>query len=151
MEEEYILKIFANSILRYFVTTTGEAAVLATPFLGSHDEALALDFSAVIGISGSYRGNVYYTAPRDKLKHILKVLGEPIADDNLSGELVGEITNTISGNAREELGGMFMISTPFLLHGRNDVVKPADGAACFVLPIEWAGFSSRMLISLTKV
>jgi chemotaxis protein CheX len=151
MDAEHILKIFASSILRYFNTTTGEVARLGTPFLGSNNETLALGFSAVIGISGSYRGNIYYTAPRDKLEHILLRIGEPSADGNLCGELVGEITNTIAGNAREGLGEVFMISTPFLLHGRNDVVKPVDGAPCFVLPIEWAGYSSRVLISLNKV
>ena len=96
MDAEHILKIFASSILRYFNTTTGEVAKLGTPFLGSDNETLALGFSAVIGISGSYRGNIYYTAPRDKLEHILLRIGEPSADGNLCGELVGEITNTIA-------------------------------------------------------
>jgi chemotaxis protein CheX len=150
--EESILKIFATSIIRYFEATTGQPALLGTPYLGVSEEPLALDFSAIIGISGTYRGNIYYTAPRAKLDEILTILGETEGlDDSLRGELVGEITNTISGNAREELGGGFMISTPFLLHGRNDAVKPAQGAPCFVLPIEWNNHSSRVLISLLKV
>jgi chemotaxis protein CheX len=63
---------------------------------------------------------------------------------------VGEIANTISGNAREELGGGFMISTPFLLSGSNDSVRPAHGAPCFILPFEWNSHSSRVLITLVK-
>lgn len=148
--EESILNIFAASILRYFATTTEHPAVLGTPFLGQDDEKIALDFSAVIGISGTYRGNIYYTAPRAKLDALLTLLGEHESDDRLRAELVGEITNTISGNAREELGGGFMISTPFLLSGSNDSVRPAQGAPCFILPIEWDSHSSRVLITLVK-
>ncbi len=148
--EESILNIFAASIIRYFTTTTEQPAVLGTPFLGHDDEKIALDFSAIIGISGTYRGNIYYTAPRAKLHALLPLLGEHELNDHLCGELVGEITNTISGNAREELGGGFMISTPFLLTGSNESVRAAQGAPCYILPIEWNSYSSRVLITLVK-
>jgi chemotaxis protein CheX len=149
--EESILRIFAQSIIRYFTKTTGEPAIMIAPFLGSSDEELALDFSAVIGVSGSYRGNVFYTASRAKLELLLPLLGEYQPTDQLCGELVGEMTNTYSGNAREELGGNFMISTPFLLQGKDEAVRPAKGVPCYILPIEWKGHQSRLLISLTKV
>lgn len=148
--DEPILNILAASVIRYFNITTEVPAVLGTPFLGQQDEKLSLDFSAVIGISGSYRGNIYYTAPRAKLLSLLTVLGEPDAGDDLCAELVGEITNTISGNAREELGSGFMISTPLLLSGSNNSVRPANKAPCFILPIEWNSFSSRLLITLSE-
>jgi chemotaxis protein CheX len=149
-EEESILKTFASSVIRYFVTTTGTAASLQTSYLGSADEQLALEFSAVIGISGNYRGNVYYTASRANLNDVLTAIGEKEIDDNLCGELVGEIANTFAGNAKEALGSGFMISTPFLLHGPNESVRAAQGMPCFVLPIEWNNYSSRLLISLEK-
>jgi chemotaxis protein CheX len=149
--EESILRIFARCIIRYFTTTTGESATMSAPFLGSSDEELSLDFSAVIGVSGNYRGNVFYTASREKLQLLLPLLGESVPNDTLCGELVGEMTNTYSGNAREELGGSFMISTPFLLQGKNEVVRPASGIPCYILPIEWRGHQSRLLISLEKV
>jgi chemotaxis protein CheX len=149
-EEESILKTFASSVIRYFVTTTGTAASLQTSYLGSEDEQLALEFSAVIGISGSYRGNVYYTASRANLNDVLTAIGEKEIDDNLCGELVGEIANTFAGNAKEALGTGFMISTPFLLHGPNESVRASHGMPCFVLPIEWNNYSSRLLISLEK-
>jgi chemotaxis protein CheX len=148
--DESILNIFAAGIISYFAKTTGQPAVMGTPFLGQEDEKVALDFSAVIGISGNYRGNIYYTAPRAKLHALLPLLGEEELSDHLCGELVGEITNTFSGNAREELGGGFMISTPFLLSGSNASVRPAQGAPCFILPIEWNSHSSRVLITLVK-
>ena len=148
--DESILNIFATSIIRYFTTTTELPAVLGTPFLGQDDEKVALDFSAVIGISGTYRGNIYYTAPRTKMQALLPLLGEPEPNDHLCGELVGEIANIFAGNAREELGSGFMISTPLLLSGSNESVRPAKGAPCYILPIEWNSLSSRVLITLVK-
>ena len=149
-EEESILKVFATSVIHYFETTTGSAATLKAAYLGAADEQLSLEFSAVIGITGNYRGNVYFTASRANLKDLLVTLGETEVDDNLCGELVGEIANTFAGNAKESLGSGFMISTPFLLHGSNDSVRPAHGVPYFVLPIEWNNYSSRLLISLEK-
>ena len=148
--EEYILKVFSKSILRYFDAVAQGGATLGTPYLGSENESAGLGFSAVIGISGSYRGNIYYTASREKLNALLPVIGETKPDDTLCAELVGEITNTISGNAREQLGGGFMISTPFILEGRPLFVHPSRNAALYVLPVSWRQFSSRVLISITK-
>lgn len=148
--EEYILKVFSKSILRYFDAVAKGGAVLGTPYLGGETESAGLGFSAVIGISGTYRGNIYYTAPREKLNALLPLLGETKPDDNLCAELVGEITNTISGNAREQLGGGFMISTPFILEARPLSVHATKGVACYVLPITWRQHSSRVLLSISK-
>lgn len=148
--EEYILKIFAKSITRYFDTVAEGGATLGTPYLGGESESAGLGFSAVIGISGSYRGNIYYTASREKLNALLPSLGEHNPDDNLCAELVGEITNTISGNAREQLGGGFMISTPFILEGRPLSVHTAKNTAIYVLPVSWRQHASRVLIALSK-
>ncbi|MEY4489510.1 MAG: hypothetical protein RIQ79_2018 [Verrucomicrobiota bacterium] len=148
--EEYILKVFSKSTLRYFEAIGATGATLGTPYLGSHDESAGLGFSAVIGISGSYRGNIYFTSSREKLHALLPLLGETNPDDTLCAELVGEITNTISGNAREHLGGGFMISPPFILQARPLSVHPIRNVPMYVLPITWRQLSSHLLIALTK-
>lgn len=148
--EEQILKIFSKSTLRYFDLVAGGGAALGTPYLGGETESAGLGFSSVIGISGTYRGNIYYTASREKLHALLPLLGEKNPDDTLCAELVGEITNTIAGNAREQLGGGFMISTPFILEARPLFVRPSRNVALYVLPIAWRQFSSRLLIALSK-
>ncbi len=148
--EEYILKVFSKSTLRYFEAIGASGAALGTPYLGGEQESAGLGFSAVIGISGSYRGNIYFTAPREKLNALLPILGETKPDDNLCAELVGEITNTISGNAREQLGGSFMISPPFILQARPLSVHTVRNVPLYVLPITWRQLSSRLLIALSK-
>lgn len=149
MQEE-ILKIFAQSITRYFATITGEDVLLGTPYLSGDNEKVGLDFSAVIGISGSYRGNIYYTATREMLVALLPLIGETKPDDNLCAELVGEITNTISGNAREQLGGSFMISTPFILEGRPVAIRSGRNISCYILPLSWRQHVSRVLVAMQQ-
>lgn len=146
--EETILKIFAQSITRYFATVAEGQAVLGTPYLSTDNESVAYDFSAVIGITGSHRGNIYYTAPREKLHALLSLIGESLPDERLCAELVGEITNTISGNAREQLGAGFMISTPFILEGKPLSVHSARDTTCYILPVTWNQHRSRVLVSL---
>ncbi|MEY4488858.1 MAG: hypothetical protein RIQ79_1366 [Verrucomicrobiota bacterium] len=148
--EEHILKIFAQSITRYFDAVADGGAALGTPYLGGESESAGLGFSAIIGITGTYRGNIYYTASREKLHALLPRLGEHEPDDRLCAELVGEITNTISGNAREHLGGGFMISTPLILEGRSLSVHTAKNTTCYVLPVTWRQHSSRVLVSIHK-
>ena len=148
--EETILKIFAQSITRYFDTVANGQAVLGTPYLSADHEPVAFDFSAVIGITGSHRGNIYYTAPREKLQALLPLIGEAAPDDRLCAELVGEITNTISGNAREQLGAGFMISTPFILEGKPLSVHTAKDTTCYILPVTWNQHRSRILVALRQ-
>ncbi|MEZ0217821.1 MAG: chemotaxis protein CheX [Rariglobus sp.] len=146
--EEAILKIFAQSVTRYFATVAEGQAVLGTPYLSADNESVAYDFSAVIGITGSHRGNIYYTAPREKLNALLSLIGESLPDERLCAELVGEITNTISGNAREQLGSGFMISTPFIIEGRPLSVHTGKDTTCYILPVTWNQHRSRVLVSL---
>ena len=149
--EEKILKIFADSAARYFATIADSPARLGTPYLRDETEDPGLDFAAVIGISGHYRGRVCYTATREKLHALLPQFGEDPLDEELCADLVGEITNNISGNARESLGAGFMISPPVLIPASS-----AGGAAfadsgslsCYILPVTWKDHQSRVLVTL---
>jgi chemotaxis protein CheX len=148
--EEDILKVFARSTARYFDQIASGGAILGTPYLRSIDEKVALDFASIIGISGAYRGGVYYTAPREKLEKLLPLIGESTPDDQLCADLIGEIANSIAGNARGHLGAGFMISTPFVLTGHSGDVHTPRGVPCYVMPVTWAGHVSRVLVTLEK-
>jgi chemotaxis protein CheX len=147
--EEDILKIFARSTERYFSQAAAGGATLGTPYLRDPEEEATLGYSAIIGISGEYRGGVYYTTSREKLDVLLPLLGEAEVNDDLCADLVGEIANSISGNAREELGAGFMISTPFVLVGHPVGLHMPKGAPCYVLPVSWRGHASRVLVTLS--
>ena len=113
--DESSLEIFVDGAIRYFDRVSEEPARVDTPYLIKNEEGVAFDYTGAINISGSSKGRVYFTAPNVLLRHLLMSLGEDdVSDDNMA-DLVGEIANTISGNARKKLGGKFIISTPYVL------------------------------------
>jgi chemotaxis protein CheX len=64
--------------------------------------------------------------------------------------MVGEIANTISGNAREELGSAFMISTPVVLEEKPRRLQLSDRIPSFVIPITWKEHRSHLVISIEE-
>jgi chemotaxis protein CheX len=142
------LKIFVTGTSRYFAQVADSDAEIATPYEKDSTDAVIYDFAAVIGITGSQRGCVYFTAPRSMVAELVARLGEPDSDDDILADYVGEIANTISGNAREQLGSGFMISVPVVFRGRvEDVRFPRDTPA-FVIPIYWNKHRSALIICL---
>ena len=103
MDEEE-LRAFIEIVNQYFERQTGRLPELGNPYLGDPAALPMYDFTGVIGISGARPGCVYFTAHRDLLRELLLHVGEStLSDENLS-DLVGEVANTISGNARRVLG-----------------------------------------------
>jgi len=142
------LKIFVTGTSHYFAQVANSTAEVSTPFVKEPSDHVMFDFSAVIGITGSQRGCVYYTAPRDMVADLVSRLGEPDKDDDILADYVGEIANTISGNAREQLGSGFMISVPVVFRGRVDDVRFPRDTPAFVIPIYWNKYRSALIICL---
>jgi chemotaxis protein CheX len=142
------LRPFVSGTANYFVQVGSIAAEIDTPFVKEKHDRVMSDFSAIIGVTGSQRGCVYYTAPREMLKSLVKRLGEADLSDEICADYVGEIANTISGNAREELGSGFKISSPKLFRGIEEEVQFPSDAPAFVVPILWAGYRSALIICL---
>ena len=63
-------------------------------------------------------------------------------------DLVGEISNTISGNARREFGEQFMLSVPIVLKGKSDDIGVMQTANIYMIPIVWRRFKANLIINL---
>jgi chemotaxis protein CheX len=143
------LPVFVQAIMHYFNHITGVVAATETPYLqeGSSDVS---DYTAVIGVSGDLQGCVYYTAPRQMLDKLLGFVAEHEPTDELRCDMAGEVANTLSGNARRQLGAGFMISTPVVIQGKPDRLVTYKGTPCFVIPILWEEMRSLLMISLVE-
>jgi len=142
------LKIFVKGTEHFFKQVTKVAAEVSMPFIKESRDNVMHDFSAVIGISGKHRGCVYYTAPREMIGELMGHFGETDRSDDLLSDCVGEIANTISGNAREHLGPGFMISVPVVIRGKAEDVRFPKDAPAFVIPITWNGYRSSLILCL---
>ena len=146
---EATLQVFIDGVVRYFRHTSHKEVEVGTPYLVDNDNPAAFDYTGIIGISGPTKGCVYFTASRILLKHLLLSLGEgDTCDENLI-DLVGEVANTISGNARSEFGQDFMISVPVVITGAPSNIHLPQSSRSYVIPIYWKAYSAAVLICLS--
>jgi chemotaxis protein CheX len=102
----------------------------------------------MIKISGKRTGMVFFTAPKGMLSVMLMRMQETdMSHDNLC-DLVGEIANTLSGNARRDFGHQFNISVPSVVHGRGTAMEYPDKTRPIIVPIEWRTYHARLVVCL---
>ena len=104
-------------------------------------------FTGIIGISGARKGIVYFTAPRGMLTVLLMRMQETDTSDENIKDLVGEVANTISGNARRDFGKNFVISVPVVIaHDAEKLTAPHTRS--YVIPINWRTHSAKLVVCL---
>jgi chemotaxis protein CheX len=79
---------------------------------------------------------------------MLMKLGETDFSEATLRDLVGEVANTISGNARRDFGREFAISVPSVMTGANGEVPLAADLRPYVIPINWRSHSARLVVAL---
>ena len=144
------LRVFIEGAQNYFSQIDKEEIIVGTPYLVENNMPAAHDYTGIIGISGNNSGIVYSTAPRILLAHMLESIKEPdLSEDNMT-DLVGEVANTIAGNARSEFGEQFQISVPIVIRGIPDEILLPRKDRSFVIPLEWRKHQAAIVISLRK-
>jgi len=144
--DEHDLQVFIDGVLHYFTQISNETAEVRIPYL-IKDDLIMDEYTGMIDISGNRKGMIYFSAPRAMLRHILLSLGENGNDDELYSDLIGEIANIISGNARRKLGSDFNISVPKVI--RDEIIHFMDMKVHqFAIPIRWKYYTSSLVIRL---
>jgi chemotaxis protein CheX len=148
MISEAEVGVFVDGVLHYFDTAVNQAAVCGTPFLSMQSDPEISDFTGLIRIEGRRRGLVLFTAPKSMLSVMLMRMQETdMSHENLC-DLVGEIANTLSGNARRDFGHQFNISVPSVLSGRSSTVEYPAATRPIVIPIDWRNYHARLVVCL---
>ena len=147
---EDTLQIFIDGAIRYFDHIEGSAVQVGTPYLVENDKPESYDVTGIIGVTGPYQGCVYFTAPNILIKHLLLKMGEQDTRREHVFDLVGEVANTISGNARSQFGRDFNISVPILVEGApNGIYLPSE-ARSYVIPLYWKSYHAAVVICLSQ-
>ncbi|WP_153109817.1 chemotaxis protein CheX [Propionivibrio limicola] len=146
--DERELHIFLDIVSHYFESQTGKLPELGSPYLGERSALPIYDFTGVIGISGQRQGCVYFTARRDLLRQLLLHVGESDVSDKNLGDLVGEVANIISGNARRHFGPDFMISVPVVVEGTAKSIQVPSTVKAYILPLRWHKMVASLVVSL---
>lgn len=145
---EQTLQVFIDSVVNYFRHTSDQDVKVGTPYLTENSTPAAFDYTGIIGISGPYRGSVYFSAPKLLLTHLLLSIGEQDTSlDNLI-DIVGEVANTVAGNARLEFGQDFMISVPIVVEGAPSGIHLPKELRSYVIPVYWKAYSAVVVVCL---
>jgi chemotaxis protein CheX len=144
---EIEIRVFIEAVTNYFDHLTGEPAIIRSAYLA--DVVLPrFDYTGLITLSGQFRGCVYFSATKQMTTKLLHTLREPnLSNANLL-DIVGEVANTIAGNARKHFGAELEISTPLTVFGHADAIKPAVRARPFAIDLTWQKCAAVVVIDL---
>ena len=142
------IRIFITMARRYFEALEPKPTlVIEPPFLRDELGPL-LEYTGIIPVSGRCEGAVCFTANGGMLETILSLLKDDRRDDAAKRDLVGEIANTLSGNAREEFGSDFRISVPNVIVGPRLSADLPTGGRNYAIPLNWRSETAYLLVSL---
>lgn len=132
------LGVFMSSVSSFFEQIGENLKGIDTPYLNENSTPLAYDYTGVISITGPVAvGSVYVSASTIMLRDLLQVIGEPEVSINMMKDLVGEIANTVAGNARTEFGEDFIISPPTVVMGAPNHQYLPKKFRSYVIPFYW--------------
>ena len=148
MNEE-TLKTILQSITNYFKKfEIGEVKVYPS-YLGEVGSLLSYDFTGIVTLSGEYSGVVYFSASSNLIYKIISQLNQPMHNDYYL-DLVAEMSNIFAGNLRKVLGKSFNISVPTTISGSIGQIKIVSNERPCVIPIEFQGEKSIVVIYFDK-
>jgi chemotaxis protein CheX len=148
MMSDLELATFVEGTTHYFETAANQPATVGSPYLVQNGKPTVHEFTGMISIAGKRKGVVYFTATRPMLTVLLMRMGETELTEENMADLVGEVANTISGNARRDFGKDFMISVPQVIAGEPERVTMPDNVRSFVIPINWRSHAAQLVVCL---
>lgn len=129
------LKLFVESVRRYFKVLTKQEPEITSAYLGT-TEVAGYDYNGIVTFSGSFNGHVIVSMPAQLLKELLLMQGETDMSEGNLLDAVGEIANTLGGNARKSLGSSLQISVPVKLHGSSGI-RARVRKRPYVITLRW--------------
>lgn len=143
------LKVFVDAVTHYFMHLTHEPVAIRAAYLADV-ELPRLHYTGLITLSGRFRGCVHFSAARPMLYELLRETREPDASEDNLLDMVGEIANTIAGNARRHFGNALEISVPVTLRG-TEQARAMVRARPFVILLRWRGHEAVVVVDLEAV
>lgn len=143
------IEVFSEAITHFFATCTGENAAVRSAYLIERGlPVLWNDFNGLIDIDGDYAGTICFSAPRALLSHVLLKMGESVFTDDRHADIVGEIANTLSGQAQRHFGEGLRISPPRLVsYGRHAFERRATTLP-YAIPLRWHGYEASLVVHI---
>jgi len=135
---------FLEAVANVLSTMAGTAASPGRPLLKKDQQALG-DVTGMIGLAGERsRGSLAITFSEPAIIRIASImLGEEMKGlDDTVADVVGEITNMVTGGAKRilsERGYRFEMAIPSTIMGRNHAIYHKTNGPVIVVPFQMEG------------
>jgi len=143
------IRTFLEGAVNYFDVSARQPVAVGVPYLVTTGAPPMHDYTGIISVSGRRNGAVCFTAPRSMLMVLLMRMNEPDTSDENMRDLVGEVANTISGNARRDFGKEFSISVPSVVEASGGPLALPREMRPVVIPLNWRTHSARLIVCLS--
>jgi chemotaxis protein CheX len=145
------LSVFTDAVKHYFLQTTKEPVEIRAAYLEQSYQPIHHQYTGLITLSGTFRGCVHFSASHTMLLQLLLIMGEPDRSESQRLDVVGEIANTIAGNARKHYGHELEISVPVTIRGNSDEMRAAVRARPFVISLHWRNQDAVVVVDIERI
>ena len=145
------IRVFVNAVERYFQQITSTAPTIRAAWLSTGGAPLpSHEFTGLITVAGDYTGAIYFSTGRATLEHLLIAMREPVRDEANLLDAVGEIANTLAGNAREHFGDRLVISVPVSIRGMSERIQTRSRNLPYVIAVTWQQHEAVVVVNLGR-
>jgi len=142
---------FVDAVSNFFFQVTDEKVEIKTAYLLDGDiPSATFDLTSYITLSGDFTGRIYFSAPRSMLAHLLLMMGEQVRNNERLLDAVGEIANTISGNARKHFGETMEVSVPTSQETQPDWLKTVVSPHSYVILVKWKQYRASVVVDIQR-
>ncbi|MDR1662557.1 MAG: chemotaxis protein CheX [Azoarcus sp.] len=146
------IRSFVDAVNTFFFQTTEEKVEIRAAYLVEGEiQPSTFDLTSYITLSGDFSGRVYFSAPRIMVAHLLLAMQEPDRSDERLLDAVGEIANTISGNARKHFGESMRISVPVTQTTEHDWLNTVVSPQSYVIIVKWKQYRASVVVDIQRV
>lgn len=146
--QETELKTFVDGVSNFFNRLGGEPVSIGVPYVKEGNQFIG-EITGIIGLTGKRKGGIFITCPYVMVDAV-SVAYAGMEDNSVEArkDMIGEIANTISGNASDAFGNDFQISVPVVITGKPDGVDMPTRIPTFVLPMQWRGHKAYLVVGV---
>jgi chemotaxis protein CheX len=145
------IRSFVDAVSGYFYQISEEKAEINAAFLVEGEiPATTFDLTGYITLSGGFTGRVYFSAPRAMVTRLLLIMGESDRSEERLLDAVGEIANTVAGNARKHFGESMLISVPVKVATEHDWLNSVVSPRSYVILVKWKQYKASVIVDIQR-
>jgi chemotaxis protein CheX len=142
------LRLFVDAVKHYLKATTGQEPEITSAFLGDAN-VTGHEYNGIVSFMGGYSGQILVSMPQGMLRELLILQHERNINENNMLDAVGEVANTLAGNARKVFGPDLDISVPTRLLGAQGITARVRQRP-YVITFRWNRYPAMVCVDLER-